>query len=790
MGQRTNGGILGVANIPTTSQAGGVWTLKEVALYKKAGLWPAAATFALSVDSASVNKGGSFTVTLNTTGVSDGTLVPYTITGIASGDLSSGSLTGNFTVTSNTGSLTFTTASSGGTSGNLTATVTCGGDTVEIAIQEADTYFKYVTALLHGDGTNAANNNTFTDSSSNNFTITRNGDTTQGTFTPFSQTGWSNYFSGAAGSDFSIPDSALFEFTGDFTIEAFIYPTALNTFNAILSHWQPGTAAGCSFVFSVNSAGRLVFAYGIGGVVASDVVGSSTTISLNTWTHVLVSRNSGTIRLFVNGTQDATTRSASGTLNNSPNGIYIGSNTGVDLFTGYISNLRVLGGTGVTSVTVPTAPLTNITNTILLTCQSNRFVDNGTANSGSGFAITPGSSSSPASVKAFSPFAPTGAYSAATVGGSAYFDGSGDYLSVSSNAALTFGTSTFTVECWFYITGTIGTRYNILGNIGSGDTSVGAYIHTDGTVRSGTYNTNLAVGSVSVKPNTWYHYAFTWDGTTYRQFINGVVDGTSTTAKNLSDSSTAWYLGDEPFSSSPFKGYLSSLRITKGGALYTSGFTPSTTPPTTTVGSGTVSLLCNFTNAGIIDNAMMNDWITVGDVQVNTTTKKYGTGSIKFDGTGDCLTALDNPNLAYGTGDFTVEFWVYPTSNPSNQVFVDQRESTPAGAGFSLECGSDLKPVVATSVAVITSSTAMTANTWQHIAYSRSGTSLKLFLNGTQVGSATNSSNLTSQRITLGAYTSRATSFAFGYIDDLRITKGYARYTSNFTAPTGPFQDR
>ena len=60
-----------------------------------------------------------------------------------------------------------------------------------------DPQFNYVTMLLHGDGTNGAQNNTFIDSSTNNFTITRNGNTTQGTFTPYGSN-WSNYFNASA----------------------------------------------------------------------------------------------------------------------------------------------------------------------------------------------------------------------------------------------------------------------------------------------------------------------------------------------------------------------------------------------------------------------------------------------------------------------------------------------------------------------------------------------------------------------------------------------------------------
>jgi hypothetical protein len=86
-----------------------------------------------------------------------------------------------------------------------------------------DEFFNRVTLLLPGDGTNGAQNNTFLDSSTNNFTITRNGNTTQGTFSPFSQTGWSNYFDGS-GDYLSMPTASSPIANEDFTIECWYYP--------------------------------------------------------------------------------------------------------------------------------------------------------------------------------------------------------------------------------------------------------------------------------------------------------------------------------------------------------------------------------------------------------------------------------------------------------------------------------------------------------------------------------------------------------------------------------------
>ena len=89
-----------------------------------------------------------------------------------------------------------------------------------------DPNFKNVTLLLHGDGSNGAQNNTFIDSSTNNFTITRNGNTTQGSFSPYGSN-WSNYFDGTSGQYLNAPANAAFNFgTGDFTVEGWVFPTS------------------------------------------------------------------------------------------------------------------------------------------------------------------------------------------------------------------------------------------------------------------------------------------------------------------------------------------------------------------------------------------------------------------------------------------------------------------------------------------------------------------------------------------------------------------------------------
>ena len=311
-----------------------------------------------------------------------------------------------------------------------------------------DRYWPYTTLLLQGNGTNGAQNNTFLDSSTNNFTITRNGNTTQGSFTPYEQDGyWSNAsFSGSNYLTYNPGSSAAFG-TGDFTVEAWVFAT-----DALASGDNPyicdtrGGGGAWSLSWNYNGTSnpwQLAWAN-------SSVLQSSTSMNINTWNHCAYVRSGTTGTLYLNGVSIATwtdnyNYSASVT------SITIARrhtlNTGTQYLPGYLSNFRIVKGTAVytSAFTPPTTPLTAITNTVLLTCQSNRFVDN----SSSAYTITVNGSPS---VQAFQPFPGATTYSGTVLGGSGYFDGSGDYLQAGTNSNLALGSGNFTIEGWHYCT--------------------------------------------------------------------------------------------------------------------------------------------------------------------------------------------------------------------------------------------------------------------------------------------------------------------------------------------------
>ena len=672
---------------------------------------------------------------------------------------------------------------------NISGVNFTGGFIVSPAV---DNQFNYVTALLHGDGASAGTNNTFLDSSTNNFAITRNGNTTQGSFAPYG-TLWSNYFTGSSyltagttASNFLCTGSA----TGiTATLEAWVYPTAYSTGGFVYNFSSVHSKGATYFNFGVRN-GAVRF-YWFDGATQKYVDSASTSdVPLNTWTNIVVTISGTTIKIYINGTLNTTSATYTGVatagLNQSEN---IGIEGTTTYFSGYISNYRLTSTVVYSaSFTPSTSPLTAITNTSLLTCQSNRFKDNSTNN----FAIT--TSGSP-SVQIFSPFGATTQYNPAVNGGSGYFNASTDYLAA-SNTAAQFGSSNWTVEGWVYLN-SIGSVYHVLANYGYSSSTTRSwiiYIDLGGTLRlaqstNGSDNFDAGFGTPTFAANTWYYVAVVRNGATITAYQNGVALSSTQTAQTLFTSSAAFTIGSDL--TNYLSGYISGLRIVKGTAVYTTNFTPPTIPVTAIANT---SLLLNFTNAQIYDNAMMNNFVTVGNAQVSTSIYKYGTGSIYFNGTTDYLVAPNSPNFNFGTGDFTIESWVYFNGGISSaqMIATTNYNATTGAGGWAFTYRGDISSLqlsVNSNVTYI-KAWAPSISIWYHVAVSRSGSNLRFFINGTQIGTtSTSSDNITgATTLVLGNNLGGTPNlYLNGYLDEFRMTYGYARYTSNFTAPTTQF---
>ena len=197
----------------------------------------------------------------------------------------------------------------------------------------------------------------------------------------------------------------------------------------------------------------------------------------------------------------------------------------------------------------------------------------------------------------------------------------------------------------------------------------------------------------------------------------------------------------------------------------------------------------NGTTTNIKDSSNNNLTTTIfGNTVISTAQSKYGSGSVYFDGNGDYLTLPSTSLLSFGTGNFTIEGWVYfPSFGGTSQGIIGIRPETSA-SGLSLYVASSNILGLQIGAGFIDSTNSFSVNTWYYIAVVRSGTSVVIYVNGTSWASGTSSVNLTDTNCVLGrAYTDISNYYLNGYLYDLRITKGVARYSgSTMTVPTAP----
>jgi hypothetical protein len=314
-------------------------------------------------------------------------------------------------------------------------------------------------------------------------------------------------------------------------------------------------------------------------------------------------------------------------------------------------------------------------------------------------------------------------------------------------------------------------------------------LNANGTIFMGRSLIDIqATTSNSAKYNSWNHIAISRSGGTLRLFVNGIQGYSGSIATNYT-AGIVRFGTDGGGSSLPYAGYISNFRIIPNSAIYTSNFVPPSAPQTAIQNT---TLLLNMTSAGVYDAATQTNLETIGDARLSTAVTKWGSSSMAFDGTGDRLLSAPSPVNIMGGGDFTIEFWLYPNNTSSAYRALVSSENYPATTGgWSLyQNGTAIEFWLTPGASVtINATSAITASTWQHLALCRASGTLRLFINGISVASVSNSTSLTGQQIWIGDNnTSGGGSYFYnGYIDDLRITRGYARYTANFTPPTEAF---
>ena len=382
-----------------------------------------ATTYTSAVDSAIAN------VTLSATDAA-GYAVTYTANALPTGlSLSGANISGTPTVIAD--SSTLLTATAATTNRSATRTINWS---ITVA---NDPYFDYNTLLIPGASTTFVD-----DASTNNFAITINGDTKPNSMNPYTPGYYSNYFDGN-GDYLTTPTSAnlVLPNNQDWTVESWVYLVGYNTSGnqiLFLGNGSGGWTTTFNCDFGINSStGYTYLEYANGGVNGTAIAGS-TVVPLNRWIHLawVYNGTAKTVTSYVNGIVDINAGSMS-TYSPPAATVYatIGRTdpvvpTPTLYFWGYISNARIVKGTAVytTAFTPPTSPLTAISGTSLLTCQSNRFIDNST----NAFTITV---TGDTKIQSFHPFTPNSSYSSY---GSGYFDGLGDWLTLPNNTGFAF----------------------------------------------------------------------------------------------------------------------------------------------------------------------------------------------------------------------------------------------------------------------------------------------------------------------------------------------------------------
>ena len=654
----------------------------------------------------------------------------------------------------------------------------------------------YTTLLATATGT--SDNNNITDASTNNHSITVNGDAHAGTFSPYRSGGYATSFSRSASSELEIASMPAIG-SGDCSIEVWCKIDS-QAWNGIISRG----AYNSSGTFSLSSrSGDTELTLIWSGTIYTT---SGANINAGEWKWVQVIRSSGTVTIYVNG-------SSVGSWSNSANvsstsNYIIGRVDSSDYFGGDLRDLRI--STNAQSSSNGSEKLATDSNTTFLSCHL-PYLSYATSSVASN---TYSSISGTIETVSNSPYDYT-EYSATDHGGSVYFDGSGDTINTYHASNLQLGASSaFTLEFWFYANGT-SSDYQSLFSTYSGssvtdagqsarlifNTSNNLFILTDGS-------SNFLQITKDVPQNVWNHFCWTRDASNNHKFyFNGEQIGTSTTNTNFQ--TDWWYFGRRQFNGDQdFTGYISDISLIKGSVTRTSAFTPPTAPLSST---GT-SFHIKGTDASIIDKSQGTNLLIDGTTITGVSTGSKYSKAIKNTAASSAIKVCTPSEFNMRTNDdFTIEFWfkVDPTSSYSATNYPKYiLQIQYGGIVFGIWANPSTTKIEGNGARTDGSSyitwsssmfTSYTPNQWHHYALSfdKSNTTAKWFLDGSVYHTDTSYDDpSTSVTNSNGTYmvslfgetgTVNSNTTFIGSIEDFRFSQ-FTRYTGNFTPPTAPLE--
>jgi hypothetical protein len=397
---------------------------------------------------------------------------------------------------------------------------------------------------------------------------------------------------------------------------------------------------------------------------------------------------------------------------------------------------------------------------------------------------------------------------------SLYLDGAGDCIRISTTNPTISLVGDFCVEGWARLTGG-ATLAPFVATVGSGVWHIGRSSAGFLTLYSAV-GTAVITGATTVPNDTWLHWVWERVSGVHSIYLDGVSQGTHSHSSTITP--TTLVLGaTSTTATNPMAGYLDEVRVTSGVSRYGANFTPPIAPfDDYAVGDpyidDVVFLVHADDSGGTVDTTTKPLLELKGTlptavnlVEIITTSgatikKKYGSGSVQLGSSAfntGYLVYADSSLWDFGAGDFTFEFWYFPrTAGPTPDRIVFGKGASP-GPLLIRQTNNDGLIVSVTTAADGTLSLPSTPivpiNVWAHIAIVRNGNTVTRYVDGVATGSVTLSSGAAlvtnSTAPCFGNNAVGSTSGWYGMLDEIRVTKGVARYTAAFTPPGAAFAD-
>ncbi len=376
---------------------------------------------------------------------------------------------------------------------------------------------------------------------------------------------------------------------------------------------------------------------------------------------------------------------------------------------------------------------------------------------------------------------------------SMYFDGTGDYLAIPDSADWEFGANDFTVDLW--VRPDEGRDASIIGQVNNLETTFQIWQTSTNGIRfyysngSTLFQINSAGGVLET--NAWQHIAAVRSGSSFKMYVDGLEVASGTISGSLYNPSNILAIGANSAGTANYKGYMDEIRISKGIARWTSDFTPPSAMYETP-DAYTRLLLHLEGDASLAQHPIQ----FVSTIDANATPTTFN-GAYLFDGVGDYLTIPDSADWDFHTGDMTMDFWIRFTDVSGSQViWSHQNTGNPDNhhlvrlvlTGGNLVFSNNVEY---SGYYYVSAPWSPSANTWYHIALVKQGTAYTLYVNGSSIGTGTQTGSLfTFDGVCrIGCQWDGFFQWGFkGYLDEFRISRA-ARWTSNFTPPTLPYSE-